>query len=85
MRHGNAPPLLRSPLCTHLTVVSQRMRKSATECRCLEDCALRSTCAMSLRGALGTSEPYLGRILPIVQKRVLKSLERVARERSSRA
>jgi hypothetical protein len=51
----------------------------------LEHCALRWTFAVSLRGALGKSEPYLGRILPIVQKHVLKSLERVARERTSRA
>jgi hypothetical protein len=48
-------------------------------------CKLRWTLAVRLPGALGKVEPAIGRSLPIVQNRMLKTLERVARQRSSRA
>jgi Polyketide cyclase / dehydrase and lipid transport len=46
-------------------------------------CTLRWTLAMSLPGVLGRIEPYLGRIMLMGQERMLKALERVARERSA--
>jgi len=48
-------------------------------------CKLRWTLAVCLSGALGRVEPVIGRSLPIAQNHMLKSLERVARQRSSRA
>ena len=48
-------------------------------------CKLRWTLAVCLPGVLGKVEPAIGRSLPIAQNRMLKALERVARERSLRA
>ncbi len=45
-----------------------------------ERCKLRWTFAGSHTGVLRKIEPFIGRILPIVQERSLKKLERVARE-----
>ena len=46
-------------------------------------CQLRWTLAVSLTGVLEKLEPYIGRLLPSAQHRMLKALERVARQRSS--
>jgi ribosome-associated toxin RatA of RatAB toxin-antitoxin module len=46
-------------------------------------CRLRWTLAVSLTGMLAKVEPYIGRLLPSAQNRMLKALERVARDRSS--
>ena len=46
-------------------------------------CQLRWTLALSLTGALGKLDPYIGRLLPSAQHRMLKALERVAHERPS--
>jgi ribosome-associated toxin RatA of RatAB toxin-antitoxin module len=46
-------------------------------------CTLRWTLAVSLTGRLGKVEPYIGRLLPSAQNRMLKALERVARDHSS--
>jgi hypothetical protein len=48
-------------------------------------CKLRWTLAVCLTGVLGKGEPYIGRLLPCAQNRMLKALERVARERSPAA
>jgi ribosome-associated toxin RatA of RatAB toxin-antitoxin module len=48
-------------------------------------CTLRWTLAVSFTGLLGKVEPCIGRLLPSAQNRMLKALERVARERSSEA
>jgi hypothetical protein len=45
-----------------------------------EQCKLRWTWAVSLRGVPTKMEPFIGRVLTIIQKRLLKTLERVARE-----
>ncbi|HET6736939.1 SRPBCC family protein [Mycobacterium sp.] len=50
-----------------------------------ERCKLRWTMAMSLPGVLSRIDPYIGRAISIGQARMLKALERVAREHSSRA
>jgi hypothetical protein len=49
-----------------------------------ECCRLRWTMAMSLPGVLSRIEPYIGRGISIAQARMLNTLERVAREHSSR-
>jgi Polyketide cyclase / dehydrase and lipid transport len=49
-----------------------------------ERCIVRWTLAPSYAGWVRRIEPVLKRGLPIAQKRLLKTLERVARERSSR-
>jgi hypothetical protein len=49
-----------------------------------ERCKLRWTFAGSHSGVLRTIEPFIARILPIVQERSLKKLEHVARERWAR-
>jgi hypothetical protein len=46
-----------------------------------ERCRLRWVLAASFPGALGKTEPGLGPIFQIIQRRLLKKLERVARER----
>jgi hypothetical protein len=46
-----------------------------------ERCRLRWVLAASFAGALGKTEPGLGPIFQIIQRHLLKKLERVARER----
>ena len=46
-------------------------------------CKLRWTLAVRLTGLLGKVEPYFGRSLSSAQNRMLKTLERVASERST--
>jgi len=46
-------------------------------------CKLRWTFAVSFPGLLGRLAPVVGRILPLIQSRLLNTLERVARERST--
>jgi hypothetical protein len=46
-------------------------------------CKLRWTVAASLRAVPSKVEPLLGRVMPIIQKRLLKKLERVAGELST--
>jgi hypothetical protein len=48
-------------------------------------CKLRWTLGLRLPGVLERFEPAIRRSLPIAQNRMLKSLERVVRERTSRA
>jgi hypothetical protein len=50
-----------------------------------ERCTLRWTLAVSFRGPSSKAEPLLTRVLPAVQRQLLKKLERVAGERSVRA
>ncbi|MGO9157117.1 hypothetical protein [Mycobacterium sp.] len=50
-----------------------------------ERCNLRWTFAVSYRGPSSKVEPLVTRVLPAVQRRPLKKLERVAGERSVRA
>ena len=47
-------------------------------------CKLRWTLAVCLSGALGRVEPYIDRCLPSAQNRMLRALERAARERPTR-
>jgi ribosome-associated toxin RatA of RatAB toxin-antitoxin module len=48
-------------------------------------CKLRWTLAVRLSGVFGRVEPYIGGHLARAQNRMLKALERVAREHSTRA
>ena len=48
-----------------------------------ERCKLRWTLAVSLPGLLSKIEPRIGRGMQALQKRLLRTLERVAREHSS--
>jgi uncharacterized protein YndB with AHSA1/START domain len=47
-------------------------------------CKLRWTLAVCLSGALGRVEPYIDRCLPSAQNRMLRALERAARDRPTR-
>jgi ribosome-associated toxin RatA of RatAB toxin-antitoxin module len=47
-----------------------------------DHCRLRWTLAVRLSGVLGRVEPYIGGHMSSAQNRMLKALERVARERS---
>jgi ribosome-associated toxin RatA of RatAB toxin-antitoxin module len=46
-------------------------------------CTVRWALAVRLSGVYGRVEPHIGRLMPSAQNRMLKALERVARERSS--